>query len=171
MQKEIWKDIPEYEGIYQVSNLGNVKSLPRKNYSKYGVLRFLKGKVLANRPDGSGYFMVYLCKKGIMKSFKIHQLVASIFLSHIPNGNILVVNHKNFNRSDNRLDNLNIVTMRENGNQEHIKSSSKYVGVGWDKSRNKWTSKIWINGKTKNLGRFVNEYDAHLAYQKELSKL
>lgn len=168
--EEIWKDIPNYEGMYQVSSFGNVRSLDRIVLNQ-GVCTKLKGKTLSERPDGCGYNMVYLCRKGKMKSFKTHQLVGIVFLGHKPCHLKRVLNHKNFIRNDNRIDNLEIVTMRENGNQKHIKSSSKYIGVSWDKQRNKWTSKIWINGKTKNLGRFNSELEAALAYQEAIPKL
>lgn len=169
--QEIFKDIPNYEGLYQVSNLGNVKSLERQCNHWCGGLRFLKERILKKRIDANGYIQVYLSKNGIMKPFKVHQLVAIEFLNHIPCGYELVVNHKNFNKLDNRVENLEIITTRENTNKKHLKSSSKYIGVCWDKQRKKWIASITINGKLKYLGRFINEYDANLAYQNKLKTL
>jgi hypothetical protein len=106
-----------------------------------------------------------------MKTRTVHQLVAGAFLNHKPSRYELVINHKDFNRSNNNVDNLEIVTTRENANQKHLKSSSQYTGVSWDKNRNKWSSQIVINKKLKFLGRFINELDASKAYQKALKDL
>jgi hypothetical protein len=109
--EEIWKDVPNYEGLYQVSNLGNVKSVRR--------------------------------------------------------------NRKNFIRTDNRLENIEVVTARQNGNLKHISHSSIYTGVSLDKKikRKKWCAHIKINGKKKHLGYFDDEYQAHLAYEKARNEI
>jgi hypothetical protein len=135
---EIWKDVFNYQGIYQVSNLGNIKSL---NYKKTK-----KEKVLISSVGSNGYLTVKLCKNGIAKTRTIHQLVLESFLNYMPDGTQkLVVNHINFIRRDNRLENLEIVTMRDNGNQKHIKSSSKYTGVTWNKEKKKWRVILKMN--------------------------
>ena len=110
--KEIWKDIKNYGGLYQVSDLGNIKSLERKVDNGY-CIRTVKEKVLKSVVSFQGYFIVSLHKNGEQKTLKIHQLVAIAFLNHTPDGHTLVVNHINFNKKDNRLDNLEIVTARE----------------------------------------------------------
>ena len=161
MMMEIYKDVIGYEGIYQVSNLGNIKSL-----------KFNKEKVLnpcCNSADR--YYRVNLLINGKSTSRLVHQLLAESFLNHKRCGTKLVVNHIDFDRANNNINNLEIVTFRENTNQKHLKSSSKYVGVCWDKNRNKWNSKIRINGKMVNLGRFENELDASKAYQEKLNNL
>jgi hypothetical protein len=163
MQKEIFKDIPGYEGLYQIGDLGSVKSL---NYRRTG-----KEKLLCTRLDGSGYPMIDLYRNGNAESRNVHQLVAIVFFGHKPNGIKMVVNHKNFIKTDNRVENIEIVTNRENSNRKHIKSSSKYVGVCWDKSNGKWVSRIQVNGKRKHLGVLENEDDAGVAYQSALSSL
>ena len=160
--QEIWKDIPEYEGIYQVSTFGNVKSLGN-NKSK-------KEKILKNFISGT-YYMIELNKKGLSKQFLVHQLVAIAFLNHIPCKHKLVVNHINFNRLDNRVENLEIITQRENTNQKHLKSSSKYTGVSWHKKDKRWQSLIMINGKLKYLGSFICETKASFKYEIELNKI
>lgn len=165
--EEIWKDIVDYEGLYQVSNLGRVKSLERINGR--GII--VKERILKHGNDGKGYLMVGINKNGIQKTRKIHQLVAESFLNHKPCGKTIVVNHKNFIRSDNRLENLEIVTMRENGNQKHLKSTSKYTGVSWDPFNNKWKAQIYINKKTKNLGRFSTEEEAYSSYLNALNRI
>ena len=90
---EIWKDIKDYEGLYQVSNLGRVKSL------KYGKEKILKSCKLNN-----GYLIVNLHKEGKQKHYYIHRLVATAF---IPNpDNLSQVNHINEDKTDNRVENL-----------------------------------------------------------------
>lgn len=166
---EIWKDIKNYEGLYQVSNFGNVRSLDRIVTCKDSKINNLKGKILNTSINNKGYKYTRFSKNGVVKTVHIHQLVAMNFLNHKPCGHKFVVNHINFDRTDNRVENLEIVTTRENTNRKHLKSSSKYTGVCWYKNYNKWYSNIRINGKKKHLGYFENEYDAHLAYQKALS--
>jgi len=157
--EEIFREIKDYPN-YQVSNLGIVKSL------NYG--RGRKEKLLKPGINTSGYYFVNLYKSGIIKSFSIHQLVAMAFLNHQPLGYKLVVNHINFNRTDNRLENLEIVTARENSNRKHIKSSSRFVGVHFDKIKNKWRAYIYINGKIKYLGFFYSEIEASKYYESAL---
>ena len=166
--QEIWKDIPNYEGYYQVSNLGNVKSLARFN----NLGKRVKERVLKNLVNTTnGYLVVNLSKIGLVKTKQIHQLVAEAFLNHKPNGHKLVVNHKNFNREDNRVENLEIITNRENTNKKHKKSKSKYIGVTWHKRANKWTAQILYKRKNIHLGCFNNEIDAHNAYQNKLKEI
>jgi hypothetical protein len=160
MIEEIWKDIPGYEGIYQVSDLGRVKSfkLNREKILKLGV-------------DRGGYLGLTLCNEGkIRKTKKVHQLVAMTFLNHEPGGYKLVVDHKNNDKQDNRLENLQLVSQRENSSKDK-NGSSKYTGVSWDKQRSKWKSSIQINGKLKYLGYFDLEEEAGEYYQDALKSL
>jgi len=118
MQKEIWKDVLNYEGLYQVSDLGRIKSL------KYSKERILNGGLTTN-----GYLQVGLSENGIVKKRTIHQLVAESFLEHVPCGYEFIIDHIDNDRLNNRLDNLRITTQRVNANQKHLKSSSKYTGA------------------------------------------
>ena len=94
--KEIWKDVEGYEGLYKVSSYGNVLSLKYCGSNRK--------HLLAQNPDHKGYLMVYLSKRGKRKTFKVHRLVASAF---IPNPNNLPqVNHKDGVRNNNSVDNL-----------------------------------------------------------------
>lgn len=118
--KEIFRDIPGYRN-YKVSNLGRVKSIDRYVKNKFGICnRFLKGKILSNVLNG-WYYVVPLSRDGKVKIFKVHQLVAMAFLNHQPNGFKLVVDHINNKSDDNRLENLQVITQKENilrGNQK-----------------------------------------------------
>ena len=157
---EIWKDVKGYEGFYQVSSLGRVKSLVRIGRKKE--------KILIGGKTPNGYLIASLCKNGKTTYKAKHQLVAIAFLNHVPNKTKLSVNHINFIRTDNRLENLEVVTIRENANKKHLKSTSKYIGVNWKKSHKKWVATIHLNKKQKYLGLFKNEIEAHTAYQEAL---
>jgi hypothetical protein len=156
---EIWKPIPNYEGIYEVSSLGRVKSLSRENYSGKGI-KIKREKLLKPYLDNYGYYMVKLYNNSVGKTLRVHKLVAMTFLNHIPCGYKLVVDHINDNPKDNRVENLQIVTQRENAFKTQGNYSSQYKGVTFDKSRNKWHSSIYLDGKTKHLGRFDCETKA-----------
>lgn len=164
MQKEIWKDVKGYENLYQVSNLGRVKSLSKKINNKV-----LKEKFLKPCKNSGGYLWVKFTINKIEKSFSVHRLVAINFLGESD----LVVNHKDFNKLNNNLDNLEFLTIRENNHHYTltIKKSSKHIGVVWSKEKLKWKAMIKNKGKTKHIGYFLSEDDASKAYQNELKKL
>jgi len=157
--KEYWRDVLNYAGHYQVSNMGNVKSLSRGGR---------KGQILKQNLS-KGYPFVSLCKDGKGKSRKVHQLVAEVFLGFRPNGRAIVVDHIDHNKINNNLTNLQILTHRQNCSKDK-KRRSKYTGV-FLLSRGKWRASIYINGRRKVIGRYVTEIEAHNAYQGELIKI
>tara|TARA_R110000803_G_scaffold198005_1_gene261688 strand:+ start:43 stop:567 length:525 start_codon:yes stop_codon:yes gene_type:complete len=158
---EVWKDIPEFEGIYQVSNLGNVNSL-----------KFNKLKVLKKSLNSNGRYRVTLCKNGYKSTnCKISQLSAMAFLNHKPCGFKIVVDHIDNNKENDKLYNLQLISNRENCSKDIKRGSSKYVGVSWHKNLNKWRTSIYIKGKIKHLGYFTDEKEAAQAYQNELKKI
>lgn len=110
---EIWRDIKDYEGLYQVSNLGRVRSLDRYVENK-GIKKFIKSKLRKQHSNDKGYLYVELSKNNKLKSFRVHRLVAMTFPDLVdwteeakgkPFDEI-VVNHKNQIKTDNRVDNL-----------------------------------------------------------------
>lgn len=113
-KKEVWQSVKGYEGIYEVSTYGRVKSLTRKIRSRYGCQRVVKGKVLYRKPR-KNYIQVELCKKGVRTQYLIHRLVANAFLPNPENKP--QVNHKDGDKSNNNLQNLEWVTQSEN--QKH----------------------------------------------------
>lgn len=132
MSNEIWKDIPGYEGIYQVSNTGKVKSLERfvKNSGRSG--RLYKERILKPNPNKWGYLSVVLQKEGKRKDWKIHRLVLSIF-NPVENWEELEVNHIDGDKENNNLKNLEWATKSENQRHRYdvLKkpNGSKKVGV------------------------------------------
>jgi len=159
---ETWKDIPEFEDLYQVSNLGNVRSL---NYRQTGNPNILK-KFFRYRLRA----FVLLSKKGKRFNRAVSVLMAMAFLNHKRCGNKLVVDHINNNPSNNRLYNLQVITHRQNISK-NSKGLSKYIGVCLHKPTTKWLASIKINGKQKHLGLYKKEQEAAQAYQNELKKL
>ena len=149
---EVFKDVPNYEGIYQVSNLGNVKSLKWKK------------EIIMKQAISSRYIAVNLRKENISKTFRVHVLVAMAFLDFKPNKQVLTIDHKNGVRTDNRLENLQIVTQRENIQNYH-KSRKGQIGADWHEQTKKWRSRIYINKSIVHLGLFEEEKDALKAYE------
>jgi hypothetical protein len=168
---EIWKDIPDYKALYQVSNLGNVKTLEKVvlRNNKYPFVS--KEKNLKQRVSRNGYSLTTLIKDKKAVTYSTHKLVAMAFLNHNSSSRFLVVNHMNKVRNDNRLENLEIISQRQNCFFKTEKSTSKYVGVYLRNDNNKWSAQITANGKQKTLGSFSNEIDAHYAYQNALLNL
>lgn len=119
--QEVWKDIPDYEGLYQVSNLGRIKSLEKKD--KWD--RIYEEKILKPHKQhpkkGNQYVSIYLSKNGIKKRFFIHRLVMMCFSEQYDEK--LQVNHKDGNKENNKLINLEWCTQSEN-----IKHSYKVLG-------------------------------------------
>lgn len=97
---EIWKDIVGYEGLYQVSNLGRIRSLDR--YDRLG--RFHKGKIRASKDNGKGYLVLPLKHNGVQKMISVHRTVAMAFIDN-PN-ELPEVNHIDGNKTNNHSSNL-----------------------------------------------------------------
>lgn len=111
--EEIWKGVKNYEGYYEVSNLGRVRSLPRIVRSEYrGFMR--NGQIIKHHISRNGYHLVHLYKEGKMKAFLVHRLVYATFVGEIPDG--LQVNHIDECKENNVLSNLNLMTAKENTN-------------------------------------------------------
>lgn len=111
--KEVWKPIADYEGLYMVSSLGRVMSMPRKVPCKNGMIQSVKGGIRKPCHYSNGYCFVTLSKDGEQKMHSLHRLVARAFLGKSQ----LEVNHKNGDKDDNRIENLEYVTHTEN--QKH----------------------------------------------------
>lgn len=169
--EEIWKEVLGYEGLYEVSNLGRVRSVDRyvnsggvMNKNKFSLK---KGRILNCSPTKRGYTRVSLSKESKTKQIMIHRLVAIAFLD--PVDGKLNVNHINGIKEDNRVSNLEFVNQRENVLHAKIYTMGKQCPfVSYLKKFNRYESSIIINGKTKKLGRFKTEEEAYNSYVKAL---
>jgi hypothetical protein len=157
---EIWVNIPEYENHYMVSNLGRVKSLKRN-----------KEIIMSLNPNKDGYLAVHLYKNGSSRIHYVHQLVLMSFTDYKRGVYNLVVDHINNIKTDNRLENLQTLSIRENSGKTNIKYTSLYKGVSLYKDKIRWHSSIHIDGKKKNLGIYINELDAKKAYEDALLQI
>jgi hypothetical protein len=153
---EEWRPISGLEGIYEVSSFGRVKSLKRNIILKKSI-------------DRCNYYFLSLHINKSQKNFRVHVLVAIAFLGHKPDGtHKIVVDHKNNNRLDNSLQNLQLITQRENCSKA-IRPNKKtnYIGVHISKSKG-YVSTIRIGGKRIHLGVFKTEEEASEYYQNAL---
>ena len=144
--EEIYKDVKGYEGYYQISNYGNIRSLAREVKTSKGGLFPVKEKILKPRMESQGYVMNALQKDGKFKNKKVHHLVWDAFgdgteISY-PN---FIIDHIDQNRANNRIDNLRIVNNREN--QFNRKDSVEFRGAYYRKDSNNYYSKIQYNKK------------------------
>ena len=162
LNNEVWKDIPDYEGIYQISNLGRVMSIGRK---KTRGDEYIPNKILKQTKDKNGYAQVNLSKQGKSKMCKTHRLTIKSF-TYVSD---LHVDHINGIRDDNRLENLRYCTNRENSTFYFINRNrtSSYIGV-FKVSKNKWRASIRVEGKQYNLGNYSSELEASEVYQEAL---
>ncbi len=142
---ETYKNIEGFEN-YSVSDYGNVRN------NKTG--RIIKGR------DTNGYLQVGLMKNKIRHFKLIHRLIAEVFLLNPENKKC--VDHIDNNTQNNNLINLRFATSQENSQNRAINknNTSGTKGVFWNKNKNKWTAHIKINGKSINLGSFLNKDDA-----------
>ena len=168
--KEIWKDVLGYEGLYQVSDYGNVKSLSR-TITKGNITYVTKDKILKQSVDSVGYPYVNLSDYKKQKTFRIHQLVAVAFLNHTPDKHKgLVIDHIDGNKLNNMTTNLQLITNKKNTSKDRKNKTSKYTGVSLNKQSNKWLAQFRENGSVKYLGTFETEEEARDAYNASQNK-
>ena len=148
----MWKDIPNYEGIYKINEIGEVLSLK-------------KGKKLTNTIDSTGYYCVGLTNKKT-KIFRVHKLMAITFLNHVPDGHKLVIDHIDNNKLNNKIENIQIVTQRKNTTKDRVKDAP----LGSSFYKKKYHVRFYLNGKNMYLGAFKNKIEAHLTYQSKLKE-
>jgi hypothetical protein len=161
---EVWKPVKGYEGLYEISSKGRVKSLANNKTKKEKILK----NCIGGR-NASTYYQVVLWKDKQNTAFRVHQLVASHFLKK-PKTEGYVVDHKDYDRFNNNATNLQYITFRKNLSKNK-KGNSKHTGVCWHKSHKTFIANITINGKLKHLGYFKKESDARDAYNKALKEL
>lgn len=161
--EEIWRDIKGYEGLYQVSNLGRVKSLERfikTRKNKNGMNGYIHKQESIRIPtkDYKGYLRLTLCKEGKQKPFRVHRLVAEAF---IPNPNNLPqVNHKDENKENNCITNLEWCTNEYNHNygtrNKRVAEKQKGRKIPFEQIKNK-IAVLQIN---KDTNEVIRKYDS-----------
>lgn len=167
MREEVWKDIIGYEGLYQISNFGRVKSMPKNVICTNISTRTQKEKIL--KPDlmKKGYLRVCLSDKGRELRIMIHRLVYSHFKGPIPNG--LVINHVDMNKQNNNDWNLELNTNRQN--THHFRKSIKRdLPIGVRRLRGKFQARLNISSKVIYLGVYTTPEEASLVFQQAIQK-
>lgn len=178
---EKWVPVRGYEGKYEVSNKGQVRSFDRMVYKEVAgkeVLR--KGVLLAQTTHPELYKLVTLYGGERWKfTTSVHLIVYYSFNLHENIDPLFQVDHVDNNPSNNELSNLQRITCRQNSIKRSLShpKTSKYTGVCWDKRDNNWKAYIRVKdpvtgkSKSKYLGRFALEEDASIAYQNKLKEI
>lgn len=166
---EVWRDVKDYEGLYQVSNMGNVKSLDRVVIYNTGQRHIHKSKPIIPSVV-KGYLRISLSKQNVIKNIFIHRLVADAF---IPNpDNKPQVDHINTDTTDNRIENLRWVTSKENNlndiTRQHKSEAFKGEKCYWHHKKGK------IHPSSKSIlqydleGNFIKEWNSINAIERDL---
>ena len=158
--QEEWKAITGYEGLYEISNFGRVKSLNRLD----SMGRVVEETIKAQHIGTTGYPAITLNKDGKKKTKVVHQLVAESFLGHIPDSYNGVINHIDNIKTNNRLDNLEVVSSRYN--TQYSKSTE-----GVYERRNKFEVYVRIDGKKTYLGSYASKEEALKVRNKKLQEI
>lgn len=157
---EIWKDIKGFEKMYQVSNLGRIKSF-----------KCNKEKILKPSINGAGYLSLSLFKDSKDYTKRVHIIVAEAFLNHFPDNTFnIVVDHKDGNILNNKESNLQLISQRRNAIKGNIVNKSSLLGTSWSSKDKVWISQIYYK-KNIRLGCFNDEKEAHKLYLKALKDI
>jgi RNA-binding protein YhbY len=152
--EEIWKDILGYEGLYQVSNLGKVKSLPKKWIGANGSVNGHNGMILSTTLSDKGYVKVKLSKDGKRRHTTMHILVAKTFISNIENKP--QVNHINGIKTDNRVENLEWATALENV-QHSFETGLNIAKKGFESKCSKQIAQLTLDDRLVKVYGSINE--------------
>lgn len=167
---EKWKSIKNYEGYYEISSLGNVRSIERLVLYANGNIH--KHKARVRKASLSEYRMIALSKDGHTKMYKISRIVAMHFLKRIDGKNI--VNHKDGNKYNDNCNNLEWCTISENNIHAFENGLSakknKVSGVFYEDRRNLWAAYLYRNNKNIFVGRYKTEKEAIEMRRKKLEE-
>jgi hypothetical protein len=158
---ERWSIIKGYEGRYEVSDSGVIRSLKWKSKN---INRYYGGQILKCKITRFGYYEATLYSENkTPKIVRKCRIVAEAFLGE---SNGLHVNHKNSNKLDDSLENLEYVTQRENTQHAYRKNTSDgKMGIMYTKN-GKWRARKWMNGRSRHLGYFSTRDEASAAYER-----
>ena len=146
MENEVWKDIPRYEGLYQASNLGRIRSCARTIIRKNKIKQQFKGKILSPEDNGNGYLRLILYKNKKKNSEYVHRLIASAFIENYYNCE--QINHIDGNKQNNNINNLEWCTKSYNIKEAYrlgLKTAPKTM--------------LGIKSYKNHLSKPVNQYD------------
>lgn len=150
LPNEEWNPVPNYEGLYEVSNMGRVKRLAVKVKNGHGY-RITQERIAKCSTDAYGYRIASLSHKSKVLKRPVHQLVAMVFLGYERNGKMdVVVDHKDNDRTNNKLDNLQLITHRKNCNKD-VRGEVMIAGV--KRNQKRFNSSIRINKVKVFLGQ------------------
>lgn len=157
--EEEFVDIKGYEGSYQINRLGQVKSCER--YVKHrNIYKLVTDRILKQHINSCGYLVVRLYKHSGNKTLPVHQLLVKTFKNNY-DGKYYSCDHINKNKLDNTIENLRIVSIRDNNNNRLTES---IYGVGVSKYNNKFRALIRINNKRIYIGLFISQEQAYSKY-------
>ena len=162
---EEWRDVVGYKGLYQVSSLGNVRSLPREVKGKVNIVQNLKGRVLKQgeiKSSAGTYLAVSLSKNGNSKTFRVHKLVCTAFHGAMAHNHH--VDHIDDDKHNNRADNLEWLTARKNVSKAHRQVSGLPTGVR--AIGKKFIARLKVYGKEYRTSVMLTAEEAEDAYGK-----
>ena len=156
-----WRPVVGYEGLYEVSNHGNIKSLHGRRTS----IKSKHGNILAETLNKAGYLTVGLCKKGKSTTTRVHCIVSDAFMGEKKEG--VYIDHIDGCKTNNKLWNLEFVTPEDNSHRWRKLVSEKFygkhIGISYHKIKEMWTASKRILGKNVYLGAYSTEKDAERA--------
>ena len=174
MENEIWIDVLNYEGLYQVNLIGQVKSLARKvPHPTVGSIT-VKERILKKYVSPkTGYCYVVLCNEGKTVNKTIHSILMCSFykLNYNADNKYIEIHHIDRNKQNNNFYNLCFVTKRYNQNEKHIGKDLKYKYPNVGKQGDRFISRISIKGVRYVIGKFNTEEEAFLAYIDKVNEL
>lgn len=169
--REEWWDIPGYEGSYQASTHGRIRSVNRRVVRRDSKVKHFTSRILTPRVGRNKTLYVVLSVQGLCLNHPVHRLIASTFLGPRPSASD--IDHIDGDQANNAPNNLRYCSRSQNMQNQKPRTcgTSRFKGVNWDRSRHLWLARICNNGHQQNLGRFKSERQAAAAYNKAAKEI